>query len=221
MAASKGMRAVVLGGTGEIGRYVVRELVQSPRFSRVVSLQRRKVDFHPQDEKLEQVIVANFDELEKPEYAKHFQGMTHAFNAFGTTRADAGGADAFRRIDYGYSSKFGQQCHDAGIKNVHLVTSTGSDKNSFFLYMQVKGQLEELYESFKFKTLSIWRPGLLGRENPRFGEKVALFFMKGMPVSRVAQAMRMRAEDLETNPPATDNLVERLGDSQINKITGN
>jgi hypothetical protein len=103
-----------------------------------VSLQRRKVDFHPQDgtnklfrslkslqnaaqaqkirfsaptfprlltpfdldraDKLEQVVVANFDELEKAEYAKHFQGMTHGFNAFGTTRSDAGGADAFRRI---------------------------------------------------------------------------------------------------------------------------
>jgi hypothetical protein len=45
--------------------------------------------------------------------------------------------------------------------------------------------------------------------------------MKGMPVSRVAQAMRMRAEELDANPPTAENLVERHGDGQINKITGN
>lgn len=48
------------------------------------------------------MVVANFDELEKPEYAQHFKGIDVAFNAFGTTRSDAGGADQFRKI--------GQRC---------------------------------------------------------------------------------------------------------------
>lgn len=77
------------------------------------------------------------------------------------------------------------------------------------------------YESFKFKTLSIWRPGMLARDSPRFGEKFMLFFTKGMPVSRVAQAMRVRAESIDANPPQDANLVERFSDSQINKVTGN
>jgi hypothetical protein len=47
--------------------------------------------------------------------------------------------------DYGYSAMFAKQCHDAKIPRAHLVTAMGSNKDSFFLYPEVKGKLEELY----------------------------------------------------------------------------
>jgi hypothetical protein len=40
---------------------------------------------------------------------------------------------------------FAKQCHDAKIPRAHLVTAMGSNKDSFFLYPEVKGKLEELY----------------------------------------------------------------------------
>jgi uncharacterized protein YbjT (DUF2867 family) len=100
---------------------------------------------------------------------------------------------------------------------MHLVTSTGADANSFFLYMEVKGKIEEYYKSLKFDDLSIYRPGFLDRENKRFGEKLAALFVKGIPVSDVAKSLQLRAEFLAENPVAAGD-VSVFDNKAMNKI---
>lgn len=46
-----------------------------------------------------------------------------------------------RKIDHGYTVKFGSLCKDHGVKHFHLLTSMGSNPNSWFLYPKTKGQV--------------------------------------------------------------------------------
>lgn len=46
-----------------------------------------------------------------------------------------------RKIDHGYTVKFGSLCKDSGVKHFHLLTSMGSNPNSWFLYPKTKGQV--------------------------------------------------------------------------------
>lgn len=56
-----GLRALVLGGSGEIGRQLVQELINSPGFSHVTLVTRRELDF--KNEKVEQKLV-DFEDLD-------------------------------------------------------------------------------------------------------------------------------------------------------------
>ena len=54
-----------------------------------------------------------------------------------------------------------------------LLTSFGSNPNSWFLYPRTKGELETSVKGLEFSYTSIFRPGLLGRgESARLGEKI-------------------------------------------------
>ena len=53
--------ALVLGGTGEVGRELVRELVANPAFSRIIMVTRRELQLN--SEKTEQKIV-DFEKLD-------------------------------------------------------------------------------------------------------------------------------------------------------------
>eukprot|EP00128_Syssomonas_multiformis_P017110 Colp12_sorted_trinity150504_noHs@3773 len=81
-----------------------------------------------------------------------------------------------------------------GVQQFQIVTSVGSNPNSWFLYPKTKGEAEEAVKALKFTYTDIYRPGLLDRgEHARTIEKIGKFFMSGIPVSTVAQAMTKRA----------------------------
>lgn len=60
-----------------------------------------------------------------------------AFCCLGTTRGKAG-KDGFVRVDFDYVVNSANILKDAGCKQFHLLTSKGSDPNSFFLYPATK-----------------------------------------------------------------------------------
>lgn len=45
-----------------------------------------------------------------------------------------------------------------GCKQFHLVSSTGADKNSMFLYPKTKGEAEEAVGALNFDQASFYRP---------------------------------------------------------------
>lgn len=62
-ACVPGKSALLIGATGQTGRHLLRELVDSAQFSRVVEAGRRVTTPAPESQKLEQKIV----DFEKPE----------------------------------------------------------------------------------------------------------------------------------------------------------
>ena len=96
----------------------------------------------------------------------------------GTTRRDAG-ASGFVKVDYDYIMGVAKISKDQGCKQFHLISSTGANKNSPFLYPQIKGKVEAEVTDLGFDQLFIYRPALILRgEKGRFGEKVSAAFLK-------------------------------------------
>ena len=113
------------------------------------------------------------------------------FCCLGSTKAQAGSSEAFFHIDCEVPERIAKIAKAADVKHASLLTSTGANPNSWFLYLRTKGEIEERTKNLKFNRVSIFRPGLLdrGAGNMRFGEKVAKIFSRPMLVEHLAKAM--------------------------------
>eukprot|EP01059_Diplonema_ambulator_P000559 TRINITY_DN1045_c0_g1_i3.p1 TRINITY_DN1045_c0_g1~~TRINITY_DN1045_c0_g1_i3.p1 ORF type:complete len:245 (+),score=62.55 TRINITY_DN1045_c0_g1_i3:39-737(+) len=169
--------AVVIGGTGAVGKELIRELVQSGEYREVRALVRKERDLgyfglaEGEGSCLVQKVV-DFEKLD--DYADEFKGCEYGFSAFGTTRREAGGAEPFKKIDYGYNVKAADLMKQGGVKHMQLVSAQGADTKSWLLYPKTKGEIEDHLKSLAFDRLTIWRPGLLaGRHLSRTVETAA------------------------------------------------
>ncbi|HKB56959.1 MAG TPA: oxidoreductase, partial [Lacunisphaera sp.] len=86
--------ALIAGASGLVGGFLLRQLLATPEYDRVISLGRRPLDLeHP---KLRQV-TADFAALEKVTADLR---CTDAFCCLGTTIEQAGSQEAFRAVDH-------------------------------------------------------------------------------------------------------------------------
>ncbi|KXS11531.1 hypothetical protein M427DRAFT_102305 [Gonapodya prolifera JEL478] len=138
--------ALIIGATGKCacGRHALKSALESPNISKLTSIGRREVAYSgPGSEKLVQKIV-DFDNLAQSREA--FAGHDVAFLALGTTRADAGSAEAFYKIDHDYVIEAAKLFKETNAENpnahVMYVSSTGSDVSSSLLYPRTKGEVE-------------------------------------------------------------------------------
>jgi uncharacterized protein YbjT (DUF2867 family) len=83
------------------------------------------------------------------------------FSALGTTRAQVGGFDAQRKIDYDLNLELAQAAKAAGVETYVLISSNGANAQSYFAYPKMKGELEEAVKGLGFKHTVIVRPGLI------------------------------------------------------------
>ncbi|KAI9492494.1 hypothetical protein BDB00DRAFT_828469 [Zychaea mexicana] len=234
MSTEAGSRtALVLGATGAVGKQLLLDVLKNGNYSRVITLGRRPApldDSIPQ-QNLEQKTV-DFDNLEASR--AEFRNVNDVYCCLGTTRADAGSAEAFRRIDQTYvlnSAKIiaeenkpttaaAAAAESSTLSPVHFLycSSKGSNKNSMFLYPQSKGQTEEGIIKAGFQRVSIFLPGFLEVQEPRprsrLGEQVlgAIFtpvnrYMNlhmAIPTSSVGQAMHKVAMQQQSKAVPAD-----------------
>nr|XP_046251037.1 oxidoreductase HTATIP2 [Scatophagus argus] len=188
----------ILGASGETGKMLLQELLERNIFSRITLIGRRQLAFEGKAyENLVQEVV-DFDKL--GDYAAAFQGHDVGYCCLGTTRAKAG-AQGFIRVDHDYVLKSAELAKSGGCTQFHLESSRGADKNSNFLYLKVKGQVEADIEVLGFDRYAIYRPGVLlvDRQESRPGEWLARKFFNAMsavcstsmaiPIQMVAKAM--------------------------------
>lgn len=160
--------ALVAGGTGLVGGALLRLLGEDPGYGCVTSLVRREIPA-PLGVTVQ---LANFERLEESDVPD----VDDAFCCLGTTRRDAGSAEAFRRVDLGYVVAFARRARRAGAQRFMLVSSLGASQRSPFLYPRTKGECEAAVSAIGFATVVIVRPSFLlgARAQPRAGEAVAL-----------------------------------------------
>lgn len=226
--------ALLFGATGQVGGALLRDLLQNSKFEKVTSVGRRSVPYDgPNKEKLIQEII-DFENLEKSRDV--FKGHDVIFNALGTTRALAGSAEAFRRIDRDYVVNSAKVIKEVSDRPQHFLycSSGGSNKDSFFLYMKTKGETEHALGEIGFEKVTIMQPATLltegEREQPRIAEKVAQKVLSAVdfgkiltiPVSQVAIAMRKIAEGYKVpNEPtkvSTNSSMYHIGNRAIIQI---
>ncbi len=161
-------RALVAGGTGLVGRELLRLLDRDTRYSHVTSLVRRVV---ADAGKVENRVVS-FDDLERSD----LPAVDDAFCCLGTTRRTAGSDAAFRHVDLDYVLAYARAAKKAGAARFLLVSSLGANPESRLLYPRVKGEAEAGVRSLGFSLVGILRPSFLvgTRTEARPGEKTAI-----------------------------------------------
>lgn len=147
--------AVLLGASGMVGGHCLKALLESPHYGRIVAMLRRELELGS-NPKLQQKLV-NFDALK----AADFTGVDDIFCALGTTMRQAGSQEAFQRVDLEYPLAAARQGLGAGARQFVLVSSAGGDAKSKNFYLHTKGELELRLGELGYKSLHIFRPGLL------------------------------------------------------------
>lgn len=190
--------ALVLGGTGEVGREVVKHLLASDAFDKVTVLTRRPIEYSGANaDKLVQKPV-DFEDNQKME--ADFAGHTHAFSCLGTTRAKSG-PDGFYKIDHDYVMNAAQACHKVGVEHYSICSAAGANKSSTLLYSRTKGEVDDEVQRLGFPRVSIYRPAMLecDRHESRPLERMGMLLLPvlklvapkslAIPTSTVAWAM--------------------------------
>ncbi|VDC05170.1 unnamed protein product [Peniophora sp. CBMAI 1063] len=192
--------AVVFGATGATGRNVLRELLESPAYSKVLEAGRRVTPLDSLPAGAKDKLVQQTVDFEKLD-AEKLQGYDHVYITLGTSRKAAGGAEAFERIDREYVLNAAKAAKTPGSTTQRLLycSSVGSNPHSHFLYTRSKGLTEQGLADLGYAETFIFRPATLVRHEPRLVERVlvpvlsvpSLFTDTLMiQVEQVARAMR-------------------------------
>ncbi|KAH3671118.1 hypothetical protein OGAPHI_000829 [Ogataea philodendri] len=220
-----------LGATGLCGNFFTNIALKSSSVSQVFTLTRREVSVSGEPSKL--VATLEKDTEKWPSIIKSLDIPNHStyYSSFGTTRKAAGSAEAFVKIDEGINVDAFTAAKESGkFDTAVLVSSTGANADSRFLYFATKGRIEDKLKALKFKRTIILRPGpLLGEraQSKGFGESVIRSlgpWVKGTPLAGAfghpvfAEEVAKVAFFLSQKPIEKENEVIVVSSSEILKI---
>lgn len=174
----KNKTALIVGATGLVGYELVKLLLASTEYVRVIIWVRKATGLS--DKKLEEVVI-DFDKIEAYEIEDK---VDHVFCCLGTTIKKAKTQKAFKKVDLEYPLALGRWAKDKNVSQFLIVTAMGADEKSRIFYNKTKGQLEQGLREIGLNGLHIFRPSLLlgERNEVRSGEKVAATVSKFMPI---------------------------------------
>ena len=155
MGDPEGKVALLAGGSGLVGGYVIGAILDAPDFARVYAVTRRQLN--REHFRLANRIV-QFDQLEA-----QLKGLkcNVALCCLGTTIRSAGSQAAFRKVDHDYTLAFARAAKSAGAQRFVLVSSVDANPNSRNFYLRTKGETEIALEQLGFAALDILQPSLL------------------------------------------------------------
>jgi uncharacterized protein YbjT (DUF2867 family) len=151
----EGKIALLAGGSGLVGGYVLAALLDAPDFSRVYAISRRQLN---RDHFRLANRIVQFDRLEE-----QLKGMRcHvAMCCLGTTIRTAGSQQAFRKVDLDYVVAFAKAARAAQAQRFIVLSSAGASSTSRHFYLRVKAEMEEALTGLGFPALDILQPSLL------------------------------------------------------------
>lgn len=181
--------AIIIGGSGLTGTQLLKILLTSNVYEKVVCLVRNASKIsHP---KLEQHVI----DFDNPETYEELIEGDDMFCCLGTTIKKAGSEAEFEKVDLVYPIQFAKIASQRGIRQFSLISSLGANPNSGNFYLRTKGKCEEELRKIGFQSTSIFRPSLLlgNRKEFRLGEKTAEFFMRIFSIFMVGKFKKYRA----------------------------
>ncbi|MBB4036052.1 uncharacterized protein YbjT (DUF2867 family) [Dysgonomonas hofstadii] len=181
--------AIIIGSTGLTGSHLLKILLTSNEYNKVISFVRREMKIsHP---KLMQHIV-DFDD---PGSYKDLIEGNDMFCCLGTTIKKAGSQEAFEKVDLTYSLQFAKTAASRGVKQFSIISSIGANPESGNFYLRTKGKCEEGLRKLAFQSISIFRPSLLlgNRKEFRLGERISEYAMKIFSVFFIGSLRKYKA----------------------------
>lgn len=189
--------ALVLGGSGLVGGYLIELLCKDERYQMVKSVGRAALSV-----KHAKLVHHVIDMQQLDDHAALFADVDDVFIAIGTTRAKTPNKADYRAIDLDIPVTAGTLAKKMGVKQVAVVSSMGANAKSAFFYPSLKGEMELAMQAINLHHLVIVRPSLLvgKRKEMRVAEKIVMVLMqqlqfiipkrhKAIPAKTVAQAM--------------------------------
>lgn len=187
------MVAVVVGASGLTGSVLLYKLLEDSLFTKIISISRATIAV--KSPRLQQVNI-EFD---------HLKDLIDAFKAdiafccLGTTMKKAQSRASFLKVDYDYILDFAVLCKKNGVKHFILTSSIGADMKASNFYLQTKGRVEAEVLAMSFDKCTVFRPSILAgnRKEPRFGEKIGLWLVRGFSFLLVGRFKKYRATDID------------------------
>jgi len=166
--------AIIIGGTGLTGSHLLRILLTSNTYDKVISFVRREMKIsHPK-------LVQHTVDFDNPESYENLIEGNDMFCCLGTTIKKAGSQEAFEKVDLIYPLQFAKAAVSRGVKQFSIISSIGANLKSGNFYLRTKGRCEEELRKLAFQSISVFRPSLLigNRKEFRLGEKISEYTMK-------------------------------------------
>ncbi len=153
--------ALIMGATGETGRSLILLLLQSPLYKEIHIVHYKNTGIAAHPKIIEHIL--NMDRLQ--DQLSIDSEIHEVFCTIGTTRKKAGSAKEFIRVDLDYVIELAHWSKRKEVVQFNVISSTGANKNSSFLYLKTKGKMEEQLKKINFEQLNIFRPPLLFAPN--------------------------------------------------------
>lgn len=161
-----GLKVVITGSTGMVGRGVLLECLENEQVDKVVVVNRYSLEMeHP---KLVEVIHEDFFELWTIEH--YFEEADACFFCLGVSSAGLS-KENYYNITHDLTLKFAESFIDVNPKSTFIYVSgegTDSSEKKGANWARVKGKTENDLMAMPFKQAFMFRPGMI---NPVRGEK--------------------------------------------------
>jgi uncharacterized protein YbjT (DUF2867 family) len=155
--------AVVLGATGNVGRQVVKLLLEDAGVTRVVVVNRRVTAASGDDPRLVEVVVNDLSKLAGAvSLAARRAGATVGICTIGIGKGSRKMSDAdVKRVEIEYPREFARGCKDGGVLSFGLMTAAGADPKASSKYLAIMGEKEKAVIDAGFPAVSIFRPSVI------------------------------------------------------------
>eukprot|EP01013_Petalomonas_cantuscygni_P010139 TRINITY_DN23134_c0_g1_i1.p1 TRINITY_DN23134_c0_g1~~TRINITY_DN23134_c0_g1_i1.p1 ORF type:complete len:237 (+),score=28.01 TRINITY_DN23134_c0_g1_i1:110-820(+) len=159
------MRAVVLGGSGQVGSRLVAMLRDSSDVERITLISRRPLPEFEQDSRIEVRVVDPLDRVDSADLTGH----NTAFMMLGFGKASTATKEDLLRVDATIPVAFANACRSSGVSRFAALSAVGSDASATWSsitrtgagggwYNHCKGIMEEGVLRAGFERVGIIRP---------------------------------------------------------------
>ena len=160
-------RAMIIGGTGQVGGSVVRALAAESSCLEIVMVNRRGVA-PTAISKIRQVTLDTTTDRFQEDVAELSSGLLdlgdplYGACCIGVGRGSAKWSEqALKALEIGVVGSFARGCRIGGITRFALLSAAGSTSNSWIRYARIMRLKEETVRDVGFRRLAIFRPGII------------------------------------------------------------
>jgi uncharacterized protein YbjT (DUF2867 family) len=163
--------AAILGGSGSVGKHVLKSILADPQCDKVILVTRRELDDLKSMDP-DRITVQVCDPLDDIATKSDLSGANVAFCTLGHGSSRKSTKDNLLRVDATIPGEFAKACKKAGVTHYCLMTAAGSDENAKWSsitktaagggwYSHVKGVAERLTVEAEIPFTYIAQPATL------------------------------------------------------------
>ena len=158
MKSKQTKSALIMGGSGLVGKSLLEAILAKDYYSDITLVLRSPMDLE-QDKRVKIITISDFDALDQYDESLFAEDV---FCCLGATMKKAGSKLIFEKSDLIYPLKVASiNQKNPNFKNYLIVTSQGANAQSLIYYNQVKGRCEQALLALDLPGLKVFRPSLL------------------------------------------------------------